>query len=118
MRQRQRKRTQVIAEKEQHGLATTTYDEHTKVEINEGTRQGNDSTLPSNVKENEGCEQRDQTCITKTFESITDLGFVGANADLIFAGDDQKKKRIKNMKTKVRQGENTKLNGIHCQSPT
>ncbi|KAG6435870.1 hypothetical protein SASPL_100751 [Salvia splendens] len=104
VRQRQRKRTQAIAEKEQHRLATTTYDEHTKVDINEGTRQGNDSTLPSKVKANEGCELRDQTCITKTFESITDLG----NADhLIFAGDDQEKKRIKNRKTKVRQRQRT-----------
>ncbi|KAG6432547.1 hypothetical protein SASPL_104127 [Salvia splendens] len=75
-------------------IATTTYDEHTKIDINEGTRQGNDSTLPSKVKENEGCKQRDQTCITKTFESIADLGIVGANADhLIFSGDDKEKKK-------------------------
>ncbi|XP_047976591.1 uncharacterized protein LOC125218855 isoform X2 [Salvia hispanica] len=81
VRQRQRKRTQAMAEKEQHRLATTTYNEHTKVDINEGgIRQGNDSTLPPKVKVNEGCEQR---------------------------GDDQEKKKIKNRKTKVRQRQRT-----------
>ncbi|KAL1543723.1 hypothetical protein AAHA92_20660 [Salvia divinorum] len=100
VRQRRRKRTRnkmgSIAEKDQHRLARTTYDEHMKVDINEGSRLGIDSTLPSNVKENEGCEQKDQLCITKPFESITDLGIAGAHAD-------QEEKKIKNRKTKVRQ---------------
>lgn len=67
--------------KDQHRLSTTSYDERVKEDINECTRSGSDLTLPSKVKEIESSEQKDQTCISNPFSSITDLGIAGVPAD-------------------------------------
>lgn len=52
--------------KDQHRIATASFDERVKEDINECTL--------SKVKGNECSEKKDETCISKPLDSITDLG--------------------------------------------